>query len=103
MDTENELKSDEEGVLPAVFAGVPPGKGAVDLAALLPRSLCRSLENLEKWSGPNGAQRENGDERMTGVIILMVSGVIKVRKCGCFPLTHHLGGDFDHGEIMRPV
>ncbi|CAJ1399166.1 unnamed protein product [Effrenium voratum] len=27
-------------------------KGAVDLAALLPRSLCRSLENLEKWQHP---------------------------------------------------
>ena len=35
-----------------------------------------------------------------GVIILTVSGVIKVSKWGCFPLTHHLGGDFDH---MRPV
>ena len=21
---------------------------------------------------------------------------------GCFPLTHHLGGGFDHGRIMRP-
>ena len=21
----------------------------------------------------------------------------------CFPLTYHLGGDFDHGKIMRPV
>ena len=21
----------------------------------------------------------------------------------CFPLTHHLGGDFDHGRIMRPA
>ena len=39
----------------------------------------------------------------SGVMILTVSGgVIKVRKCGCFPLTHHLGGDFDHGKIMRP-
>ena len=41
---------------------------------------------------------------MFGVIILTVSGsVIKVIKWGCFPLTHHLGGDFDHGKIMRPV
>ena len=30
-------------------------------------------------------------------------GVITVRKWGCFPLTHHLGGDFDHGRIMRPA
>ena len=28
--------------------------------------------------------------------------IIKVKQWGCFPLTHHLGGDFDHGKIMRP-
>ena len=40
----------------------------------------------------------------TGVIILTVSvGVIKVKKCGGFPLTNHLAGDFDHGKIKRPV
>ena len=30
-------------------------------------------------------------------------GVVNVRKWGCFPSTHHLGGDFDSGEIIRPV
>ena len=30
-------------------------------------------------------------------------GVIKVRPWGCFPLTQHSGGDFDHGKIVRPV
>ena len=39
----------------------------------------------------------------TGVIILTVSRRIKVRKWSCFPLTRHLGGDFDHGKIMRPA
>ena len=24
-------------------------------------------------------------------------------KMGLFPLTHHLGNDFDHGKTMRPV
>ena len=24
-------------------------------------------------------------------------------KWGCVPLTHHLGGDFDHGKLMGPV
>ena len=36
------------------------------------------------------------------MIILTVSSV-KVRTWGCFPLTHHLGGDFDHGKITRPA
>ena len=30
-------------------------------------------------------------------------GVIKVRKWGCFPLTHHFGGDFDPGKIRGPA
>ena len=38
-----------------------------------------------------------------GSFFWLFLGVVKVRKCGCFPLTHHLGGDFDHGKIMRPV
>ena len=41
--------------------------------------------------------------RDTGVIILkLFLGVVKVRACGCVPLTHHLGGDLDFGKIMRP-
>ena len=38
-----------------------------------------------------------------GSIYLTVLGVIKVSKWGRFPLTHHVGGDFDHGKIMRPM
>ena len=33
-------------------------------------------------------------------------GVIKVRKCCCFLLAHHLGSELDHGnhgKIMRPT
>ena len=39
---------------------------------------------------------------VSGVIILTVSGGYQSQKMGLFPLTHHLGGDFDHGKIMRP-
>ena len=39
----------------------------------------------------------------TGTIILTVSGGYQSQKWGCFPITHHLGGDFDHGKTMRPV
>ena len=30
-------------------------------------------------------------------------GLSKSENGGGFPLTHHLGGDFDHGKIMKPV
>ena len=38
-----------------------------------------------------------------GSLFWVFLGVVNVRKCGRFPLTHHLGGDFDHGKIMRPA
>ena len=31
-----------------------------------------------------------------------VSGGYQSQKMGCFPLTHHLGGYFDHGKILKP-
>ena len=38
-----------------------------------------------------------------GSLCLLFLGVIKVRNCGCFPLTHHLESDLDHGKLMRPA
>ena len=40
---------------------------------------------------------------IAGIMILTVSGGYQSQKWGCFPLTHYLGGDFDHGKTMRPV
>ena len=38
----------------------------------------------------------------TGVMILTIPrGYQSQKMVGCFPFTHHLGGDFD-GKIMRP-
>ena len=36
------------------------------------------------------------------MILVRFLGVIKVTQWGCLRLTHHLGGDFDHGKIMGP-
>ena len=30
-------------------------------------------------------------------------GLSKSEMGGCISLTHHLGGDFEHGKITRPV
>ena len=50
------------------------------------RNAQRSRPLKAGWPGANCSR----------VMILTDSGVIKA-------LTHHLGGDFDHGKIMRPV
>ena len=45
-----------------------------------------------------------GYEVNSGSVFCLFLGVIKVRKkCGCLPSTHHFGGDFGRGKIMRPV
>ena len=42
---------------------------------------------------------------ISGVVILTVSGVYQSQKMESVVsfLTHHFGGDFDHGRIMRPI
>ena len=42
-------------------------------------------------------RKTSHDRASNRVIILTVSGG------GYFPFTHHLGGDFDHGKIVKPV
>ena len=40
---------------------------------------------------------------VTGSLFSLFLGVVNVKTKGCFPLTYHLRGDFDHGKILGPV
>ena len=40
---------------------------------------------------------------LLGSLFWTASGGYPSQKMVSFPLAHHLGGDFDHGQILRPV
>ena len=90
-----------------------PFRGPALLASSHPRSLAPRLEASGSWMAKHSrwkCRRDGlGARSPLGAPVPMGSHgrfstgwslVIKVRKCGS-PLPHHLGGDFDHGKIMR--
>ena len=68
-----------------------------------------AIYGVQKLDPGDGASRRKRQRfwallvSLCWVIILTVSGGYQSQNMGCFPLTHHLGGDFDHGKNMRPA
>ena len=108
------VRTSQEALVPR-WRGSPltPGPGDLQPLGVLRGSSAWRWPIDSHWGSYFGrsCSPSKGDGHITqamyqaaGVMFLVLfRGVIKVRHWGGFPLTHHLGDDFDIGKIMGPV